>query len=267
MARQKRALSSTGIYHILLRGENDLFLDKKDYEEFLLTLKKYFSLETQKLYAYALSEKKIHLVINVCGGEIAKIMKPICTSYARYFNRTHSREGKLFYDRYKSEPIESEEALLNVVVYVNKNTSKSSLSEYLNLSYICDTNHFYDKIGGQSIYEHKMSSNISQLFIDDYERMPKKEIEIFIKELCSYNVKEIKKLDKETKKQVLEILKSQTWISGKRLSEILELDKSAIDRLVKPKPRTITKAENDIVVDVKEEEMKKSNNTLSVWLL
>ena len=38
-------------------------------------------------------------------------MKPVTTSYARYFNRVHNRQGKLFSGRFISEPLETEEEI------------------------------------------------------------------------------------------------------------------------------------------------------------
>ena len=41
MARQKREVGKTGVYHILLRGVNALFFDEADYDKFIEILKKH----------------------------------------------------------------------------------------------------------------------------------------------------------------------------------------------------------------------------------
>jgi len=42
MAREKRQISPTGIYHVLLRGIDELFSEKDDFEEFIAVLNRYF---------------------------------------------------------------------------------------------------------------------------------------------------------------------------------------------------------------------------------
>lgn len=53
-------------------------------------------------------------------------MKPVTTSYARYFNRTHNREGKLFAGRFKSEPLETEEEIEERLKDIKKSDAKKS---------------------------------------------------------------------------------------------------------------------------------------------
>ena len=45
MAREKREISSTGMYHILLRGIDELFSKDEDFKEFSTTLEKFFEEE------------------------------------------------------------------------------------------------------------------------------------------------------------------------------------------------------------------------------
>ena len=42
----------------------------------------------------------------------------ICVSYVLWYNRKYERIGCLFQDRYKSEPIEENEYLLNLISYI-----------------------------------------------------------------------------------------------------------------------------------------------------
>jgi len=56
MARQARKKSTTGIYHIMMRGINrqSIFEDQEDYTKFLETLKQYKQISKYKVYAYCL---------------------------------------------------------------------------------------------------------------------------------------------------------------------------------------------------------------------
>lgn len=106
MAREARKLSSTGMYAIRLRGER-LFKKDGDRTVFLELLEKYF--KGGEVYGYNLSDSEIRLVVKETKKGISMTMKPLITSYARYFNRTHNTEGKLFLGRFISEPLESAE--------------------------------------------------------------------------------------------------------------------------------------------------------------
>lgn len=106
MAREARKLSSTGMYFIKLTGET-LFKTEEDKSVFIEMLEKYFA--EGEIYGYDLSEKEIRLVVKEAPKGISMTMKPLTTSYARYFNRTHNIAGKLFHGRFISIPIEREE--------------------------------------------------------------------------------------------------------------------------------------------------------------
>lgn len=104
MARQARKLSKSGNYYISLRGE-ELFVTDEDKQRFIEILEKNFA--TGIIHGYELAKTEIRLVVKEGEKGISMTMKPVTTSYARYFNRVHEREGKLFADRFKSEPLET----------------------------------------------------------------------------------------------------------------------------------------------------------------
>jgi len=146
MCRQKRILSSSQIYHIMLRGNSgrDIFLDDEDRQKFLYTLTNKKKDNEFILYAYCLMDNHMHLVLKEKKDNISHIMKRINTVYAIYFNKKYQQSGHLFQDRFKSEVIESEPYLLAAIRYIHNNPLKaklvklpedykwSSYSEYLN---------------------------------------------------------------------------------------------------------------------------------------
>lgn len=105
MAREARKISSTGMYAVRLCGER-LFKDNEDEKMFLSMLGKYF--EDGEVYGVSLSDTEIRLVVKETPKGISMTMKPLITSYARYYNRTHNTEGKLFSGRFISVPLESD---------------------------------------------------------------------------------------------------------------------------------------------------------------
>jgi putative transposase len=128
--RYPRQYSKTGIYHIMLRGNErkDIFIDEEDKGKFIKIIFKKKADEAFKLYAYCLMDNHLHLVIKEQKETISQIIKKIATSYAYYFNHKYKRVGHLFQDRYKSETIEDEAYLLSVIRYVHNNPEKAVFS-------------------------------------------------------------------------------------------------------------------------------------------
>lgn len=108
MAREARKISKSGNYYVILKGE-ELFLTDEDKKMFLEILEKNFA--TGIVHGYEFMKEEIRLVVKEGEKGISMTMKPVTTSYARYFNRTHNREGKLFAGRFKSEPLETDEEI------------------------------------------------------------------------------------------------------------------------------------------------------------
>lgn len=121
MARKARELSKSGKYYVVLKGE-ELFVTKEDKAQFVNALEKNF--ETGEIYGYELLKDEIRLVVKEGEKGISMTMKPLTTSYARYFNRVHNRDGKLFADRFKSEPLETDEDVDEAVKSLKKGTAK-----------------------------------------------------------------------------------------------------------------------------------------------
>ncbi|MGN0107971.1 MAG: hypothetical protein ACI4A5_09800 [Hominilimicola sp.] len=108
MAREARKISKSGNYYVVLKGE-ELFVTDEDKKMFLEILEKNFA--TGIVHGYELMQDEIRLVVKEGEKGISMTMKPVTTSYARYFNRTHDREGKLFTGRFKSEPLETDDEI------------------------------------------------------------------------------------------------------------------------------------------------------------
>lgn len=246
MARKGRIKSSTDIYHTVLRGQKSLFFCENDYVEFLNIIKKYLKNTNSRLFAYSLEKNKIHLVFYT-PGEISVIMKPLLTSYARYINRVHKKTGKLFYDRYISEPVENDDVLKKVVVFVNEHykASHTSKDEYLNGAEFCDINRFDKK----SINEIKKPLVIYP-FTDDYQSMTDTELKKYLLSIAIGN---------PSKNDLSEIATEYSNLSMTRVKKIFNLTNV----------KKINKAETKQVEPVNEnkEPVRQKKQELSVWLL
>ncbi|MBO4890767.1 MAG: transposase [Lachnospiraceae bacterium] len=129
MPRTARSASSTGIYHVMIRGNNkqDIFVDDFDHEFFLKVLRECKDSLGFELFAYCLMPNHVHLLIRSATESLARIFMKIGTRYATWFNRKHGRVGHLFQDRFRSENVETDQYFLTVLRYIIRNPLKAGL--------------------------------------------------------------------------------------------------------------------------------------------
>lgn len=127
--RKPRLFSSTGIYHVMIRGneKKNIFHEDKDRLKFLNILSKKSKDKSLIIYGYCLMDNHVHLVIKEGKNNISTIMRSINTRYAQYFNRKYNRTGHVFQDRFKSEVIENDVHLFEVIRYVHNNPLKANI--------------------------------------------------------------------------------------------------------------------------------------------
>lgn len=261
MARKKRAISQTGIYHILLRGVNSLFLTDNDFETFLSILKEKTKPQKIKVLSYLLLENRVHMIIDVKDANVGIVLKPICTSYARYCNRTRALSGKLFYDRFKSEPLNTKEELLGAVSFINfiakghKNSKFSSLENPL-----CTPEE-------SGLTEKQLkSTQITQMFMEDYDCLKKEELISYIYAFCGVTPKDFKLLSEEKKREIIDSIAKYRRLSKSKIYEVLNVkkpQKKRAENAVKALKVSQNKEEKTEEIDAKK--IKKKD--LSVWLL
>ena len=116
MPRQARKPSGTGIHHVMMRGINhqNIFEVVEDYYQFITTLDRVrvqyddFGLPCGTnctYYAYCLMSNHFHLLIRERDESIGDTIKRIASSYVYYYNHKYQRDGHLFRERFKSEPV------------------------------------------------------------------------------------------------------------------------------------------------------------------
>lgn len=249
MARKGREVSETGIYHVLLRGVNSLFLTDKDFEMFLSLLKQ--KTNGAAVIGYVLLKNRIHIIIDTKGKDIGSVIKPIGTSYARYCNRTRASSGKLFYDRFKSEALSLSE-LADAVAFLNF-IAKAQGNEFSSLYYpLCDPSEF-------GLTEKQAeSTECRTLFIEDYDCLSKSELAGYIYAICGLHPKDFKAQPPERQQELMEILVLKSRFSKSKLYDILNVKK--------PQPvRKKTELPAPTAEATASEKPKKRD--LSVWLL
>lgn len=258
MARTQREYSSTGCYHIMLRGNErkKIILDDDDRQRFLEILLKKRTETELAVYAYCLMDNHIHLVLRDEQNEISTIMKGIATSYAMFFNIKYNRVGHVFQDRFRSEPIGDERYLWSVIRYVHNNPVKagvvkeaeqykwSSYHEYINpgASKLVESHYILQMISGDieaAILEFKRFSKQD----DDMEHIDEEDMirtldegRIYLNEYLNSKwpgeEQTVLINDKLICSKIIENLRANTKLSIRKIAELLGVHRRVVERLV-----------------------------------
>lgn len=195
MPRTARKKSDTGIYHIMLRGINkqSIFLDREDNEKFLNIITECKKISGFELFAYCLMGNHSHLLIKEGSEPLGQVFKRIGVRFVYYFNMKYKRNGHLFQDRYKSEPIESESYLLTVLRYIHRNPVKARLAKSVE-GYRWSSYNAYIKQDNSLVD----TESVLELFDDDKQEA--------LRQFREYNDKEShdKCLEMQEKKRILD---------------------------------------------------------------
>lgn len=133
MPRKKRIQSSTGIYHIVMRGINRqiIFEDDEDYRLFLEILAEQGEISLLEIYSYCLMSNHIHLLLKQGQEDLSTVFKRIGAKYVYWYNRKYNRQGHLFQDRFKSEVVQDDPYFLAVLRYIHQNPIKAGITKDL----------------------------------------------------------------------------------------------------------------------------------------
>ena len=167
MARKAREKSSLGIYNIMLRGD-DLFKTEADYDAFIECMAQYF-MGDASICAYCLTDNAACFILKESENGVSSDMKPFVTSYARYCNRTRGTKGSVFTDRFKSEPINDKNYLLQSMTVMHKlylllnRDAYTGDDDILNGDGLCDSKTALKLIGSKKKYISAMESDDTAL--------------------------------------------------------------------------------------------------------
>lgn len=135
MPRSARLTPGGYVYHVLNRGVGRMMLFEKDadYEAFERVLRE--TLEAQpgiRLLTYCLMPNHWHLVLQPKGDrDLGRFMQRLTLTHTRRWqeHRNCHGTGHVYQGRYKSFPIETDEHLLTVIRYVERNALRADLVE------------------------------------------------------------------------------------------------------------------------------------------
>jgi putative transposase len=242
MPRVMRKRSSTGIYHIMIRGINqqNIFVEDEDNERFIDTLVTYQKEIEYEIYAYCLMGNHVHLLMKEGNEEIGNTMRRICVSYAYWYNWQYNRTGHLFQDRFRSEVVEDDAYFLTVLRYIHRNPLKaglisdignykwSSFKEYLERSKIVNPHFALAMLSTERdkalarFHSFHMEANDDQCLDIDPVRKTFSDNEIRQLVLDKYNIElaKLHSMEPETQAEILKYLKEQQGASLRQLSRM-----------------------------------------------
>ena len=248
---------------MMMRGINhqNIFEEQEDYYQFLTTLdlmaQSYEpdgtpSRRNYILYAYCLMSNHIHLLIREREDTIGIAIKRIASSYVYYYNHKYSRDGHLFRERFKSEPVNDMAYFVTLLRYIHQNPLKagmvkaikdyefSSWGEYIDknstLIPLCDTRTVLNRIPYNELdvlVNKPMSDDVACLDIENAStgRPSDDQVMLLIKEKTgATNSSTFQQLPDDIKRSVLIELKSRR-ASLRQLERLTGIGKSLIYRL------------------------------------
>ena len=258
MTRQSRKLSSTGLYHIMLRGNErkSIFQDSEDKQRFLEGIETKQKDISFSVYAYCLMDNHVHLLLDMHDNDLSAVMRGIAVRYATFYNWKYSRVGHVFQDRFKSEVIEDQRYLLAVIRYIHNNPVKAGLvenpSNYPWSSFrgylqpqgpgCLDTNFVLD------IFSENRSTAVKEFerfsleaddstYIGCEDEKPirtldegRTYLEDYLSQAFGLEINQIRE-NKQLRKEIILHLRTQTSLSQRVIAELLGVDKSLVERL------------------------------------
>ena len=124
MSRPTRASAGNVCYHVLNRGNarGTVFHKDGDYLAFLKLLKEASDRISMRLLSFCLMPNHFHWVLWPRNdGDLSRWMQWLTTSHVRRYHRHYDSSGHVWQGRFKSFPVQSDQHLLTVMRYVERN--------------------------------------------------------------------------------------------------------------------------------------------------
>lgn len=263
MPRKARKESGTGIFHVMMRGINhqNIFEDTEDYYQFINTLDRMrvrYDDEGKPCgsnctyYAYCLMANHFHLLIREREETVGETVKRIASSYVYYYNRKYLRDGHLFKERFRSEPVNDMAYFATLLRYIHQNPVKEgivkSVKDYKYSSWaeydgtidpvfqLCDTGTVLRRIPFadlEAIVNEPLADEICYLDVEDLSRRRPSDDQVwaYIKEVTGVtNSTAFQMLENASKRAVLKELKNR-GASHRQLERLTGIGRGIIQKI------------------------------------
>lgn len=254
MPRKSRVISSTGIYHIILRSVNQhiIFEEDTDYLKFLYILSDCKTKYDIDIYAYCLMDNHIHLLLYSAPETLSSFFQSLGTRFVRWYNTKYNRSGHLFQDRFFSNAIEDNSHFLSTLIYIHDNPVKANIcknqSDYRWSSYnafygqknpLINISFSYDIAGSKDLLL-KYFSTQSENETNEYFTKDHMEVVHFMNDEQALKIfKSITKLDSSSAVQSLPkklrneyiLLLKQHKLTQKQIARLMDISISSVKRI------------------------------------
>jgi putative transposase len=214
--RHARIKGEYSIYHIIQRGNErkSIFASDEDKKRFIDILEKVKGKFNFTIYGFCIMDNHVHLLIYDNGNDISKVITSINISYAYYYNKSNSRCGHVFQDRFKSELVDDERYLLQVSKYIHLNPVKAKMvgevGEYKWSSYnyfIGKDDFFCDLVNRERILG--ILSNTKKDAIREYIRL----VDTYEGDVCFMEAEDEEIIDRTREEMIISNMKeAKEWI-------------------------------------------------------
>lgn len=223
---------------MMMRGINHqtIFEDEEDYYQFINTLDRMryqydedgFPCGTNcTYYAYCLMSNHFHILIRERDESVGKTIKRIASSYVYYYNRKYGRDGHLFKERFKSEPVNDMAYFTVLLRYIHQNPVKAGIVENVKDYEYCSWGEYDGSIG--SIFQFCDTRTV-------LNRIPFEELQAWVNEPLSDDVC---CLDNDNEKPNVRLSDDQVWQQIREMVNVT--NSSAFQHLADNTKRTILK--------------------------
>lgn len=237
MARKCRKIGKSGIYHIIIRGndQQNIFIDQSDRRLMLKRINQYSSQLNLTVFTYCLMTNHVHILVGNANSSISKFMQKLTTSYARCFNLKYERSGHLFQGRFLSKPIETDENFKTVFRYVLQNPQKAGLNTGKNRLWTnfqdLHKNHnvisMFDNIQLLFKFLHTENNDICMEFNENKRISDSHCARIIIDIVNIDSPRELKKIEKQNLLRILKKLKT-SGLSQNQIARVTGINRKLI---------------------------------------
>jgi len=106
-----------------------IFLDERDYRQFVFLLGKVVESHSIRCWNYCLMPNHYHLTLQPNQPNFSSAIRHLNGAYGNWWNQRHDRVGHVFQGRFKAQIVDKEEYLVTLSRYVALNPVRAGLVE------------------------------------------------------------------------------------------------------------------------------------------
>ena len=203
-------------------------------------------------YAYCLMNNHFHLLIREREESVGETVKRIASSYVYYYNRKYLRDGHLFKERFRSEPVNDMAYFVTLLRYIHQNPVKAGIVEHVKdyeysswgeydgtvepVFQLCDTGPVLRRVPFddlEAMVNEPLSDEVSCLDMDDPSRSRPSDDQVwaYIKDKTGVtNSSAFQRLNDDIRRAVLKELK-EIGASHRQLARLTGIGRGVIQGL------------------------------------